>query len=76
MAMIKKLTRVGNSTAVILDKAVLSLVELEADSDIRITVEGDAICIRRHPAASDARVQASAAKVFRTRRRLMQQLAK
>jgi antitoxin component of MazEF toxin-antitoxin module len=76
MAMIKKLARVGNSSAVILDKAVLALVELDADSDVRITVEGDAICIRPHRTASDARVRASAAKVFRTRRRLMERLAK
>jgi antitoxin component of MazEF toxin-antitoxin module len=76
MAMIKKLTRVGNSSAVILDKAVLSLVELDADSDVRITVEGDAICIRRHRTASEAHVRAAATKVFRTRRRLLQRLAK
>ena len=76
MAIIKKLTRLGNSSAVILDKPVLQLLELEPQSDVRITVEGDAICIRRHPLASDDRVRATATKVFRTRRRLMQRLAK
>jgi len=76
MAIVKKLARLGNSSAVILDKAVLQLLELEPESEVRITVEGDAICIRRHQTASDARVRASAAKVVRTRRRLMQRLAK
>jgi antitoxin component of MazEF toxin-antitoxin module len=55
MAIIKKLARLGNSSAVILDKAVLRLVDLEPDSDVRITVEGDAICIRRHRPASATR---------------------
>ena len=76
MAIIKKLARLGNSSAVILDKPVLQLLELEPESDVRITVEGDAICIRRHRPASDARVRAAATKVVQTRRRLLQRLAK
>jgi antitoxin MazE len=76
MPIIKKLARLGNSSAVILDKPVLQLLELQPESDVSITVEGDAICIRRHRTASDERVRAAAAKVFRTRRRLMQRLAK
>ena len=76
MAIVKKLARLGNSSAVILDKPVLQLLDLEADSDVAITVEGDAIVIRRHRTASDARVRAAAAKVFQKRRRLMQRLAK
>jgi antitoxin MazE len=76
MAIIKKLARLGNSSAVILDKPVLQLLELEPESDVRITVEGDAICIRRHRTASDERVRAAATKVLKTRRRLLQRLAK
>ena len=69
MAIVKKLTRLGNSSAVILDKPVLQLLELEPDSEVRISVEGDAICIRRHQAAREARVSASTASGVRTRRR-------
>jgi antitoxin MazE len=76
MAIIKKLARLGNSSAVILDKPVLQLLELQPESDVSITVEGDAICIRRHRTASDERVRAATTKVLRTRRRLMQRLAK
>lgn len=76
MAIIKKLARLGNSSAVILDKPVLQLLELEPDSDVSITVEGDAICIRLHRIASEARVRAAATKVVQTRRRLLQRLAK
>jgi antitoxin component of MazEF toxin-antitoxin module len=76
MAIIKKLARLGNSSAVILDKPVLALLDLEPDSDVAISVENDAIVIRRHRMASDARVRATATKVFQKRRRLMQRLAK
>jgi antitoxin component of MazEF toxin-antitoxin module len=57
MAIIKKLARLGNSTAVILDKAVLQLLELRPDSEVRITVEGEAICIRRHRPPGATRVR-------------------
>lgn len=71
VAIIKKLTRLGNSSAVILDKPVLRLLDLEPDSEVRISVEGDAICIRRHHAARERQVPASRAKSGRTRRRGM-----
>jgi hypothetical protein len=45
-------------------------------SDVAITVENDAIVIRRHRMANEARVRAAATKVFQKRRRLMQRLAK
>jgi antitoxin MazE len=76
MAIIKKLTRLGNSSAVILEKPVMQLLELEPESDVSITVEGDAICIRRHRTATNERVRAAAKKVVHTRRRLLQRLAK
>jgi antitoxin component of MazEF toxin-antitoxin module len=69
MALIKKLARLGNSYAVILDKAVLRLVELEPDSDVRITVEGDAICIRRHRPASAKRVRTATKRGLPAHRR-------
>ena len=76
MAIIKQLARLGNSSAVILDKPLLQLLDLQPDSDVSITVEGDAICIRRHPAAGEKPRRSAATKVVRTRRRPRQRLAK
>jgi antitoxin component of MazEF toxin-antitoxin module len=69
MAIIKKLARLGNSSAVILDKAVLHLVDLDSDSDVRITVEGDAVCIRRHRPAGATRVRTATKRGLPAHRR-------
>lgn len=38
--MIKKLTRQGNSSALILDRTLMGLLELNNDSEVKMTVEG------------------------------------
>ena len=46
--MVKKLIRVGDSTGVILDRAILQQVDIEPDSEVDVSVEGEAIVIRPH----------------------------
>lgn len=43
--MVKRLTKVGNSSAVILDKAIMDLVGLEEDGEILITVKDGTILV-------------------------------
>ena len=43
--MIKKLTRQGNSSALILDKALLELLEIDADTPLKLTVEGKRLIV-------------------------------
>lgn len=38
--MVKKLARLGNSSALILDRAILDLMEINADSLLKVQVEG------------------------------------
>ena len=38
--MFKKLTRQGNSTALILDRQIMQLLEIDRDSIVKITVQG------------------------------------
>ena len=76
MPLIKKLSRVGNSSAVVIDKPLLKQIDLEPDGEVEISVDRDQIVIRPHRYAADDEVRAAGAKVLRERRRLMERLAK
>ncbi len=41
----KKLTRVGNTQAVVLDKTLLGLVDADSDSTFKVSVEGKKIVL-------------------------------
>lgn len=43
--MFKKLTRQGNSTALILDRQIMQLLEIDRDSIVKITVQGRKLVI-------------------------------
>ena len=38
--MIKKLSRLGNSSALVVDRALMELMEIDGDTPLKITVEG------------------------------------
>lgn len=68
MPLLKKLTPVGNSLGVILDRPVLDMVGISRDTILELTAEQGAIMIR--PA-----VQASARKVMKAHRATLKKLA-
>jgi antitoxin MazE len=43
--MIKKLTRHGNSLALVIDRAVLDLLEISADTPLRVSTDGRTLII-------------------------------
>lgn len=43
--MIKKLTRHGNSTAIIIDKALLKLLNITSETELKISTNGESIII-------------------------------
>ena len=43
--MVKKLTRHGNSLALVIDKAVLDLLNIDADTPLDISTDGDILII-------------------------------
>ena len=47
--MIKKLTRHGNSLALVIDRAILDLLEIEADTPLRIATDGRALIVSPVP---------------------------
>ena len=76
MPLVKKLTRVGDATGVILDPEILRQVDIEPDSEVEISVEDSAIVIRPSRYASDDDTRAAGRNVIRNRRRLLERLSK
>ncbi len=76
MPLVKKLIRVGDSTGVILERAILQRVDIEPGSEVEVSVEGNAIVIRPHRYADDDDARAAGRNVIRKRRRLLERLSK
>jgi antitoxin component of MazEF toxin-antitoxin module len=76
MPFVKKLTKMGNSTGVILDRPILQQVDIEPDAEVEVSVENNAIVIRPHRYASDDDAHAAGRKVIQNRRRLLDRLSK
>jgi antitoxin component of MazEF toxin-antitoxin module len=76
MPLVKKLSRVGNSSAILLDKPLLQQLDLEQDSEVEITVRDKAIIItpHRHVAADEA--TAIGRRLAAKRRKALERLAK
>jgi antitoxin component of MazEF toxin-antitoxin module len=43
--MIKKLTRSGNSLALVIDKPLLEALEIDADTELEVSTDGDVLVI-------------------------------
>ena len=75
--MIKQLKKVGNSNAIILDKALIELVGLEENGDVQITVHNGSIIITpAHPKKVDpVRFEACLDRLVEERREVLRRLA-
>jgi antitoxin component of MazEF toxin-antitoxin module len=74
--MIKKLTRHGNSWALVIDKPVLELLKIDPQSPLEVTTDGQTLIVA--PAASAgrrARFKAALAKTNRRYSRALKRLA-
>ena len=52
--MIKKLTRVGNSLAMVIDRPILELLHVDADTPLEVTTDGRTLTIS--PISEEARI--------------------
>ena len=76
MPFVKKLSRLGNSTGLILDRPILQQVDIEPDSEVEVSVENNAIVIRPHRYTSDDDARAAGRKLIQKRRHLLERLSK
>ncbi len=75
--MIKQLTKVGNSSAVVLDKAILELLGLEENARVQLTVNGRSLIVSPvSPGAVDPeQFEKHLTDVVRERRAVLRKLA-
>ena len=75
--MIKRINKVGNSSALILDKALLELVGLREGGEVQLTVsDGSIVVTPTDPQRIDAeRFEESLDRVMKSRRDVLRRLA-
>jgi antitoxin component of MazEF toxin-antitoxin module len=76
MPLVKRLSRIGTSSGVILDRALLKQVDLEPDAEVEVAVEGKRIVITAHKYASETEFVAAQRKVFAANSKSFERLAK
>ncbi|HEY3131698.1 MAG TPA: AbrB/MazE/SpoVT family DNA-binding domain-containing protein [Acidobacteriota bacterium] len=76
MPLVKKLTRIGNSTGLILPQPVLDQVGLEANAEVELVVKGNSLTIRPLRHATDEEFSRAHLKVASRRKKLFQRLSK
>lgn len=64
MALIKRVSRVGNSAGMTFDQPVLKQVGWELGTEIEVRVEGETIILTRHRYAAPEEVAASAKRMI------------
>ncbi|HWE26867.1 MAG TPA: hypothetical protein VHB97_02645, partial [Polyangia bacterium] len=76
-SMVKRLTRQGNSVALVLDKKLLEQVDLDADGEVEVSTNGDVIIVTpvRHRRRT-AKVRAAVEKIDRLYAGAFKRLAK
>jgi len=73
----KKLTKVGNTQAVVLDKTLLSLVDADSDSTFKVSIEGKKIVLEPMSQKEVDRLALEAGdKIRRTQNNVFKKLAK
>jgi antitoxin component of MazEF toxin-antitoxin module len=73
----KKLTKVGNTQAVVLDKTILSLVDADTDSTFKVSIEGKKIVLEPMTQKEvDKLALAASDTIRRTQKNVFKKLAK
>lgn len=73
--MVKKLTAIGNSLGIIIDRPILDLLRINRDTQLEISTDGEALIIRPRVAAHRRRVQASAERLMSSHDETLRRLA-
>jgi len=76
--MIKRLRKVGNSSALLLDKALLELIGLQENGRVQLRIDGSSLIVTpASPRPVDPRrFEESLSRVVKTRRDVLRKLAK
>jgi antitoxin component of MazEF toxin-antitoxin module len=73
--MTKKLTAIGNSLGLIIERPILELLRIDRDTPLEITTDGETLIIRPARKGRRARVRASARRLMKAHDETMRKLA-
>jgi len=72
----KKLTAIGNSLGIIIDRPILELLRIDKDTPLDVSTDGEALVIRPHRDERAERVRRAALRVTETHKATFEKLAK
>ena len=74
--MIKKLSAVGNSLGLIIERPILELLDIDKDTDLEVKTDGEALIIRPAKLTKKGRIRASTKKMMAVHEETLRKLAK
>ena len=74
--MIKRLTAVGNSLGLIIEKPILELLDIDKETPLEVRTDGEALIIRPQRKKRSARLKAAAERMMDAHDETMRKLAK
>ncbi len=73
--MIKKLTAIGNSLGVIIERPILDLLDIDRDTELEIKTDGEGLIIRPIRKSHEQRVRESAERMMEIHDETLRKLA-
>lgn len=74
--MIKRLTAIGNSLGLIIERPILELLEIDKETPLEVRTDGEMLIIRPQRRNRSARLRTAAARVMDAHDETMRKLAK
>jgi antitoxin MazE len=74
--MIKRLTAVGNSLGLIIERPILELLDIDKETPLEVRTDGEALIIRPQRKNRSARLKAAAERMMDAHDEAMRKLAK
>ena len=74
--MIKKLTAVGNSFGLIIERPILELLDIDKETPLEVRTDGEALIIRPQGKNRSARLKAATERMMESHDKTLRKLAK
>jgi antitoxin component of MazEF toxin-antitoxin module len=74
--MIKKLTAVGNSLGLIIERPILDLLDIDKDTPLEVRTDGEALIIRPSRQGRSSRIKNAADRMMKAHDETLKKLAK
>ncbi len=74
--MIKKLSAVGNSLGIIIERPILELLDITKDTPLEMTTDGEALIIRPAKLGAKDRIRESTKRMMAVHKETLRKLAK